>query len=64
LFPLDDEARWRFPGSPPRDRYLIANRWVTELALLAVYLHISNDIPSRFDPIHWAFGAIKALRIA
>jgi hypothetical protein len=41
------------------DRYLLANRWVTEVCLAVVYLHVSNHIPSRYDPIHRAFGAIK-----
>jgi hypothetical protein len=36
------------PGSPPRDRYLIASRWVIELMLLAVYLLVPNHIPGFF----------------
>jgi hypothetical protein len=41
------------------DRYLIAAPLITELILAAIYLHVSNRLPSRLDPIHWAFGMIK-----
>jgi hypothetical protein len=47
------------PGTPTRDCYLIANRWMIELALLAVNLHVLDPIPARFDRIHWACGAIR-----
>lgn len=45
------------------DRYLIANRLLTEAALAMVYLHVSNKIPPRYDLIHLGFGALKKARI-
>lgn len=44
------------------DRYLAANRVVTELVLASLYLHVSNRIPNRFDPIHHLFVATQAPR--
>lgn len=45
------------------DRYLKAHRWTTEAALLALYLHLSNRVSDRFDPIHLLFvGLVKLLR--
>lgn len=41
------------------DRYLDGRRWTTEAALALIYLHVSNRIPSRVDPIHLVFLGIK-----
>lgn len=41
------------------DAYLLKRRLCTEIALALVYLHCSNKIPDRCDPIHLLFGAIK-----
>lgn len=41
------------------DRYLTAKRWLTELTLALIYLHVSNHIPPHRDPIHWAFAVCK-----
>lgn len=45
------------------DRYLNCHRWTTETVLLVLYLHLSNRVPDRFDPIHLLFlGLVKLLR--
>lgn len=45
------------------DRYLTSHRWTFEAVLFAVYAHLSNKIPDRFDPIHLLFVAlVKLLR--
>lgn len=44
------------------DRYLLTNRLLTELVMALLYLHVSNRIPPRYDPIHRFFGAVKSLR--
>jgi hypothetical protein len=41
------------------DRYLLANRWLTEVGLALLYLHVANHIPARYEPIHRAFGVVK-----
>ena len=46
------------------DRYLIAHRLAAEIALAAIYLHLSNRLPTRLDPIHGLFCGLKALRAA
>lgn len=43
------------------DRYLKSHRWTFEAVLLAVYAHLSNRIPDRFDPIHLLFVALVRL---
>lgn len=43
------------------DRYLLSHRWLTEIGLALVYLHVSNRIPAKCDPIHLAFGVLKRL---
>ncbi|OBS02503.1 hypothetical protein A9W98_14525 [Mycobacterium gordonae] len=44
------------------DRYLKAHRWTFEAVLFALYCHLSNRVPDRYDPIHWLFVAlVKAL---
>jgi hypothetical protein len=49
--------------SDAADAYLAAAPVAAELVMLAVYLHVANKLPARVDPIHLAFGALKALRI-
>ncbi|MFV8317011.1 hypothetical protein [Mycobacterium sp. 23] len=45
------------------DRYLKSHRWTFEAVLFAVYAHLSNKVPDRFDPIHLLFVVlVKALR--
>ena len=41
------------------DRLLLRHRWTTELACAALYLHVSNKVPERCDPIHWLFLAAR-----
>lgn len=49
--------------SSAMDRYLKAHRWTFEAVLLAVYAHLSNKVPDRYDPIHLGFvGLVKLLR--
>lgn len=44
------------------DRYLTSHRWTFEAVLFALYCHLSNRVPDRYDPIHWLFvGLVKAL---
>jgi hypothetical protein len=40
------------------DRYLLVRRRTTEVILLAMYLHLSNRVPPRFDPIHLLFASL------
>ena len=42
------------------DRYLASHHWLTELVILAIYLHCSNHIPDQFDPIHLLVEAAKS----
>lgn len=45
------------------DRYLKSHRWTFEAVLFAVYAHLSNKVPDRFDPIHLLFVTlVKLLR--
>lgn len=37
------------------DRLLLRHRWLTETVCAALYLHVSNHIPDRLDPLHWGF---------
>lgn len=47
------------------DRYLQGRRCLTECVLLAIYIHLSNRLPARYDPIHWLFVLLlKLLRRA
>ena len=41
------------------DRYLIARRWPTEVWLALFYLHLSNRVPDRYDPVHWVSGTAR-----
>ncbi|AMQ66967.1 hypothetical protein SEA_BIPPER_31 [Mycobacterium phage Bipper] len=42
------------------DRQLKVHRWLTEVVLAALYCHLSNRVPDRYDPIHWLFVGVKA----
>lgn len=46
------------------DDYLESNRVVTELAALAIYLHVTNKVTPRWDVIHLAFEAISRSAVA
>lgn len=43
------------------DRYLAGHRWLTEAWLLLFYLHLSNRVPDRLDPVCWLDKAVHQL---
>lgn len=50
--------------SEAADDYLTRprSRLVTEAGLLLLYLHVSNRLPDRLDPIHRAFVSLKRIK--
>lgn len=49
--------------STAADRYLTKRRWLANAIMLAVYLHVSNRIPARVDPIHGMFLATRRVGV-
>jgi hypothetical protein len=49
--------------SEAADRYLVRHHWLTETALLAIYLHLSNRVPARYDPLHGVFLVARSFGI-
>lgn len=43
------------------DRLLLRHRWTTELVCATLYLHVSNKVPERYDPVHWLFLGARRL---
>lgn len=50
--------------SEAADRYMLTHPNLTRLIAFMVAAHVTNAIPDRYDPIHWAFSATKARKKA
>lgn len=57
-------ARDREMISEACDRYLACPRWrwLAHFIMALVYLHVSNRLPQRVDPIHWLFATTRKAR--